>query len=196
MLELVMVRHGETDSNKKGTYLGWTDVELNDKGLEQAHMVSEKLREHKFDLILSSPLKRVTTTADIINRYHNLEIVKEDNLKERNFGSWDDLTYDEITEKYPIESEAWAKDWINYVVPGGESSTQAYKRKVDFIEQLIQEKNEGSILLVTHLGCIRKITAHLLGMGIEGSWRFRVDNCSITKIIITEKYPVLTLLNG
>jgi alpha-ribazole phosphatase len=196
MLELIFVRHGETDSNKKGTYLGWTDVELNATGLLQAKMVSEKLKDAKFDYILSSPLKRVKATAEIINKYHNHEIIYEDRLKERNFGLWDDLTYNEITEEYPEECALWAKDWTNYIVPGGESSTQAYRRKVDFIDKLISEKSEGTILIVTHLGCIRKITAHLLGMGIEGSWRFRVDNCSITKIIVTEKYPVLTLLNG
>jgi alpha-ribazole phosphatase len=180
----------------KGTYLGWTDVELNETGIKQAQMVSDKLKDTKFDYIISSPLKRAKTTAEIINKHHNLRINYEDGLKERNFGLWDDLTYKEITERFPEESELWAKDWSNYSAPGGESSVQAHKRKTDFIDNLISEKDEGVILIVTHLGCIRKITAHLLGMGIEGSWRFRVDNCSITKIKITDKYPVLTLLNG
>lgn len=196
MLELVLVRHGETDSNIKGTYLGWTDVELNETGLKQAEVVSEKLKSTKFDYIISSPLKRAKKTAEIINKYHNQEIIYNDSLKERNFGLWDDLTYKEITEKYPVECELWAKDWSNYSAPEGESSVEAHKRKIDFIDKLILDKEEGVILIVTHLGCIRKIVAHLLGMGIEGSWRFRVDNCSITKISITEKYPVLTMLNG
>jgi alpha-ribazole phosphatase len=196
MLELIIVRHGETDSNIKGTYLGWTDVELNDTGLKQAEAVSEKLKSTKFDFIVSSPLKRAKTTAEIINKSHKQEIVYNDSLKERNFGLWDDLTYKEIIEKYPEESEEWAKNWSNYAPPEGESAVEVYEKLMDFIDKLIIEKQEGTILIVTHLGCIRKLIGHLLGMGIDGSWRFRVDNCSITKIMITEKYPVLTLLNG
>ena len=196
MLELIIVRHGETDSNIKGTYLGWTDVELNETGLKQAEVVSEKLKSTKFDFILSSPLKRAKSTAQIINKQHNHKIIYKDSLKERNFGLWDDLTYKEITEKFPVECEAWAKEWSNYSPPEGESAIEVYKNLTGFINKLILDKEQGVILIVTHLGCIRKLISHLLGMGIEGSWRFRVDNCSITKIMITEKYPVLTLLNG
>lgn len=196
MLELVLVRHGETDSNVKGTYLGWTDVELNEKGIKQAELAAEKLKGVKFDYIITSPLKRAVKTAEIINKNHSREIKYEESLKERNFGLWDDLTYQEITERFPAEAALWAKDWINYPIPGGESSIDAYRREVQFIDQLVKDKTEGVILIVTHLGCIRKMVAHLLNMGLEGSWRFRVDNCSVSRIVITEKYPVLTLLNG
>ena len=196
MLELILVRHGETDSNKKGTYLGWTDIELNELGLQQANCVRDKLRGTAVNAIISSPLIRAKRTAEIINETFKLHISYADELKERNFGLWDDLTYQEIVEKYPQEQALWSKDWINYSVPEGESSMEAYLRIAGYIDGLVTEKTDGVVLIVTHLGCIRKITAHLLNMGLEGSWRFRVDNCSVTRIQITEKYPVLTLLNG
>lgn len=197
MLELILVRHGETDSNVKGTYLGWTDMELNEKGIKQAKMAKEKLKDTKIDAVFCSPLKRAKRTADIINENFGLDIIPCEGLKERNFGTWDDLTFKEISQKYPEECELYLKDWINYCIKDGESAMQAYQRIVRFIKDLIDRYNNDVILIVTHLGCIRNILTYTLGMGIEGSWHFRVDNAGITRIQINdEKYAYLSQLNG
>ncbi|MCX7708635.1 MAG: alpha-ribazole phosphatase [Clostridia bacterium] len=197
MLQLILVRHGETDSNKNRTYLGWTDVALNDDGIRQAYEAKRKLVGIKVDAIYASPLKRAYHTAEIINEAFQLEIQLEDNLKERNFGVWDNLTLDEIKAKYQQEYDLYVQDWINYCVTDGESSIQAYNRVTSFTDQLVKRNKEGTILLVTHLGCIRKIIASMLGMTIEDSWRFKLDNGSITRLEVNDEgYAYLSLLNG
>lgn len=197
MLELILVRHGETDSNKRGTYLGWTDIPLNETGIDQARLAAEKLKDIHIDRIYTSPLQRAMKTAQLINEYHHLPLETVEELKERNFGAWDDLTHKDILCRYPAEYQAWTKDWINYCMEGGESSIQAYHRITHFMDNLVQSQQTGTILIVTHLGCIRKIIAHLLGMGIEGSWRFKLDNATVTKVMINdEKYAYLTMLNA
>jgi alpha-ribazole phosphatase len=197
MLELILVRHGETDSNKKGTYLGWTDVELNEEGVRQAYQVKEKLSRDKIDAIYSSPLKRAKKTAEVINENFNMDIIFSDDLKERNFGLWDDLTFKEITKKYPEDYEMWKNDSLNYCISGGESSIQAYNRIIGFIDKIVKGSSDGTFLIVTHLGSVRKIISYLLGMTIEDSWRFRVDNCTVTRIIVNdEKYSYMTQLNA
>ena len=195
-MQLIFVRHGETDSNKKGTYLGWTDVELNEEGIRQAQCVNAKLTGIKIDAIYSSPLKRVRETADIINDHYDLDIIYENALMERNFGIWDDLTFKEITEGFKEEYDLWVKDWVNYCIKDGESASQVYGRLSAFLQNLIDSKKEGTYLIVTHLGCIRMAVAYLLGLQIEDSWRFKVDNCCVTKIEISDGYGVLTQLNG
>jgi len=76
----------------------------------------------------------------------------------------------------------------------GESSIQTYNRNAEFVEKLLL-KNEGTYLIVAHLGTIRNIVAYLLELTIEGTWRFRVENGSITRIVINnEKYAYLTQL--
>ncbi|RCX17559.1 alpha-ribazole phosphatase [Anaerobacterium chartisolvens] len=196
MLELILVRHGETDSNKKGTYLGWTDVELNERGLRQARGARDRLKGTRVDGIYCSPLKRASKTAEIINENFNVALKPSDALKERNFGIWDDLTYNEIISGFPEQHALWVEDHINYCVEGGESTIQAYRRITEFIDQLLCH-SQGTFIIVTHMGCVRKIISYLLGMKIEDSWRFSVDNCGISKIIINdEKYAYLTLLNG
>jgi len=196
MVQLILVRHGETESSRMGTYCGWTDVGLNDEGIKQAYRVQEKLGYLKIDAFFSSPLKRALQTASIINECFNMEITCCDSLKERSFGVWEDLSYRHISEKFPEELELWQKDWVNYCMKDGESAIDAHNRTVGFINNLIDNNDNGTFLIVTHLGCIRSIAAHLLGMGIEGQWRFRVDNGSITRIEINdEKFAYLTALN-
>ena len=196
MLELILIRHGETDSNIRQTYLGWTDKELNEKGLQQVHHLRDRLKETKINGIYSSPLKRAMQTAEIINENFNLDIICSEGLKERNFGIWDDITYKELTERYPAEYNEWVNDWIKYRIKDGESAIEAYNRPAMFIDELLTSHTEGVFVIVTHLGTIRFILAHLLELGIESSWRFRVGNASTTRVEIKDGFSVLTMLNG
>lgn len=196
MLELILVRHGETDSNIRGTYCGWTDSELNEKGRSQARRAARKLKNIKPDFIYSSPLKRAFCTAEIINRNFSKEIICLDSLKEHNFGDWEDMTHAEILEKYPYESSEWQKDWINYNMKGGESAIEVFGRIATFLVNLLDKHKNSTILIVTHSGCIGYILAYLLDMPIEGIWRFAVKNGGITIISINdEKYAYLKALN-
>jgi len=106
MTELILVRHGETESNVNGTYTGWTDIGLNDKGIMQAFAAREKLSATHLDAVYSSTLKRASKTAEIINEVHNIDICYTDNLNERNFGCWEEMTNSEVTQRYPKEYAA------------------------------------------------------------------------------------------
>lgn len=187
MLELILVRHGETDSNVRGTYCGWTDPELNKKGKNQARRAARKLKEIKPDFIYSSPLKRAFHTAEIINRNYGKDIIRSENLKEHNFGIWEDLTHAEIIEKYPDESSLWQKDWANYRIKDGESAIEGYARVVTFLEELLERHKSGTVMIVTHSGCIRYILAHLLEMTFEGIWRFSVENGGIAIAVVNKE---------
>ncbi len=195
MLEIILVRHGETDSNIRGTYCGWTDRELNERGKAQAKRAAEILKADKLDAIYASPLKRAYGTASIINQAHNIDIIVDERLKEQNFGEWEDLTYAEIVGKYPEECVKWRSDWMNYCIKGGENPAQVYGRISDFIDTAAGAYKSGTILVVTHLGCIRMILAHMLGMSMEGFWRFRVDNSGISRLAVNDGYAYLKALN-
>ncbi len=195
MLEIVLVRHGETDSNIRGTYCGWTDAELNNKGIDQARRASDILNTEKFDAVYSSPLKRAYSTCSIICEAHTIGIITDDRIKEQNFGDWEDLTYGEINEKYPEDCISWQNDWMNYCINAGESPVQVYKRVSEFIDTITGSYKNEKVMIVTHLGCIRMILAYLLGMNIEGSWRFRADNGSVSRLVINDGFAYLNALN-
>lgn len=196
MLELILVRHGETESNARGTYLGWTDVELNENGIQQAQEAAEKLKDEQIGAVYSSSLKRAYNSSFIINRYHSLNICTMEGLKERNFGRWDDLLYDEIKERFEDEHDEWIKDWINFRILDGESGADMYERVGCSLDRIIQSHIQGKILIVTHSGCIKMGIAHLLGLGIEGMWKFAVNHGSISRVQLHEGYNVLMQLNA
>ncbi|MCX7747639.1 MAG: alpha-ribazole phosphatase [Clostridia bacterium] len=196
MKEFIFIRHGETESNKKGTYLGSTDIELNEEGLRQAAIVANKLSGEQVEKIFSSPLKRAFRTAEIINQVFGLDIICSEALSERNFGVWDNLTYEEIQIKFPIEHSLWVKDWINYAPLHGESAVMSYERARSFVLELKQMEGEGKYIIVSHSGAIRNMLVVLLDLKLEDVWRFKIQNGGITRVQLDQNYAVLHLLNG
>ncbi len=195
MLELTIVRHGETEGNKKQLYQGWTDVPLNEKGIWQAERLALRLRNHEFDRIFSSPLSRTLETAFIINKYHGLDIQNVEHIKEIHFGEWENMSRRQIEELYPNHLQEWRKDWRNFVIPGGESLEAAYNRITSWLDRLLKENSRGNFLISAHAGAIRVMVSWLVGRGVEGHWNYMLDNCSVTNIRVFDGFPVMTLFN-
>lgn len=195
MPELILVRHGEAVCGGGG-YYGWTDAGLSGAGIAQAQGAAARLSGEAVTSVFSSPLVRALDTADIIAERLGLEAVPEEALKERNFGVWEGLSYDEIKRAYPGECEKWDADIYNYEIKNGESASRAYDRVARFIDALAEAGGGGKYVLVTHLGPIRVILAHLLGLGQEGIWRFRADCGSVSRLSVDERgYAFLTAFN-
>ncbi|QZY57373.1 alpha-ribazole phosphatase [Crassaminicella profunda] len=194
-MKLIFVRHGETIHNHKGLYCGWNDLDLTEKGMMQAKKVCEKLKEENLNLIITSDLNRTIKTAEIINVDHHINIILEKNLREMNFGLWEGLSYKEIKEKYVKELNGWESDWIDYILPSGESVRQMYERVTAVMDKIIHQYKNENILIVSHAGCIRAILAYLIGNGIDDYWKYKVENCGITTIEMVDDFPVLNGLN-
>ncbi|WZL71785.1 alpha-ribazole phosphatase [Clostridiaceae bacterium 35-E11] len=195
MLRIILVRHGETESNQAGVYCGWHNSQLTEKGLRQAYTVSEKLKQEKIDHIISSDLDRTLKTAEIINDYHHVQITVEKNFREMHFGLWEGLNYKEISQNYKMALKDWEKDWIDFKVPEGESLRQMYERVTKGVDKIIEMHKEGNFLVVSHSGCIRAMVAYLIGRGIEDYWKYKIDNCGITTIEILDGFFILTGMN-
>ena len=79
-MRIYLIRHGETDQNKVKCLQGRTDIELNEYGRELAYKTAEGLKEIKFDMIFTSPLKRARETAEIIRGNRNIPILIEERI--------------------------------------------------------------------------------------------------------------------
>lgn len=188
---IYLVRHGETDA-KKGIYYGSTDYQLSEKGKRQIKDIADYFYDKKIDAIYSSPLKRAAETSQILNRYINKPLIYEPLLKEREFGIFENLSYDEIQKKFPNDHEKWQSDWFEFKVPGGESTRDCHERIKSFLDNIKDIK--GNIVLVSHLGCIRSLLIELLKLKEKNMWRFRIENGRIAKIIINDEgYAYLDL---
>lgn len=86
-MSLILIRHGESEANKRGQNQGrndgWANTSLSEKGKEQARQVSERLKTEKIDHIFASDLKRAKETAEAINKFHKKKIIFDSRLREK-----------------------------------------------------------------------------------------------------------------
>lgn len=169
-MKLLFIRHGETDFNKRehGTpniqdiiATGQRiDNPLNETGKEQAKKAAAQLPEN-VDLIFSSPLKRASQTAEIINKRFNLLIEYRDDLKERDYGSLSGKTWGEMAKESGIPSLYEVDKLLEYDYRpyGGESVDEVKSRLLNFIKELKEKYDDKTIVIITHGGLIRVMHA-------------------------------------
>lgn len=175
-MNLYLVRHGETESNVKGKYLGSFEAELSENGIIEIKKARNFIKHVCFDKIFSSEKKRALDSTKILV---DKKIIIDHRINERDFGIFDNKTYNEIRDKYPLEQVLWEENWIDYKIPDGESVREVYNRVVDFLRMLEKESYENC-LVVTHGGIIRLIYCYILGGDLNRFWKFASKNGSIS----------------
>lgn len=175
-MKLIFVRHGQTDCNKNGIKQGQEiDVFMNAEGIKQVEEVTGKLPTN-IDFIVSSPLKRASQTAEIINKRLNKNIQFNDDIKELRYGSLAGKTWPEI-EIITGDKDAHEKDdnvTFDYSKYGGEKADSFKKRVTKFIEELKLQYPDKTILVTTHGGVVDAM--HILFPQKE---KAATDNASI-----------------
>ncbi len=143
VIQLTLVRHGETDWNIDRRLQGWSDIGLNRTGREQAARLGEMLRGEGFDSVLSSDLSRAVDTA----RIAGFEPEPTRDLREMDFGDlegirWDDLEADVREALVAFEG---------FRAPHGES-TRTFAARVS---RALDRLAAGHHLIVAHGGVLR-----------------------------------------
>ncbi len=126
--KLVLIRHGESQWNKENRFTGWVDVDLSEKGLEEAKLAGKLLRDEgfSFDVAHTSILKRAIRTLWIVqNEMDNLwlPVHKSWRLNERHYGSLQGLNKLETAEKY------------------GEAQVNIWRRSYDTLPPLLNDQD-------------------------------------------------------
>ena len=150
MTDLILIRHGETAWNRERRMQGQTDTPLSDTGRAQAQAVGERLARYPFAALYSSDLSRAWDTATAIARASGHEIRREPALRERTFGVFEGLTYDEMAQRYPDEHARFSGRDPDYAVPGGESPRQFFDRSLACLENIAAAHAGASVVVVTH----------------------------------------------
>lgn len=180
-MEILVTRHGQTDWNIEKRIQGRTDIELNNKGIEQAYQTRENLKNEKIDLIICSPLKRAKQTADIINIDRNIPIFYDERLLEICYGEnegrlHNDFDYDgfwNIINTHEYKDAENVNDFI--------------KRVYNFLEDIKKYKEEN-ILIVTHNGVCRAINTYFNGIPKDNNIiNLGIENCEVVSYKIFKK---------
>lgn len=174
-MRIIFVRHGETDENAAGAYLGHYDAPLNEHGRQQIYHLSKKLNgefQEEISSLYSSDLSRAQETAQIIGSSLKLIHAPIFALRELNFGDWECLTYELIkAQDLPLLS-SWIENPFEVAPPRGETLTQLGTRFDAWFEQiLLQTKQDEAIIIVSHGGPIRWFCCKWLEVDTKKYWQ-------------------------
>ncbi|MBL7056480.1 2,3-diphosphoglycerate-dependent phosphoglycerate mutase [Candidatus Woesearchaeota archaeon] len=116
MIKLVLLRHGESTWNQENRFTGWTDVDLTEKGIEEAKEAGKILKKesYDFDIVFTSVLVRATKTTDLVLKEMNITppIKKSWRLNERHYGALQGLNKSEMASKYGEEQvHIWRRSY-------------------------------------------------------------------------------------
>ncbi len=195
-MEIVFLRHGQTDLNKTNKIQGALfDHDLDEQGREYAEKAAANFDPSGFDVVFSSPMKRALTTAKIFTR-NRKDIILDDRLIEFNFGEWDGQYLSDMRKQYPDAFDPWGKAAANYVqyAPSGETFTELDRRCGSFLADLQKQYPEQKILVVCHGTLIRMMLAHYFAEGDINSFE-TMDNCALAKISYRQGIPRINYYN-
>ncbi|MBY5024827.1 histidine phosphatase family protein [Streptococcus suis] len=159
-MKIYLMRHGETDLNKKRCFYGNLDVSINQRGREQAQILHTLMHDIPIDKVYVSSLRRSLETAQLV--FPASIPIPLKNLDEKGFGLWEGLTADQIQEQFPMEWEAWLAEPFTYKPPEAEAFGDFQNRVWTEIDRIIKDYPNQSLALVAHLGVLRLIYQRLV----------------------------------
>ena len=184
-----LIRHGETAWNRESRFQGQADPPLNDAGRAQARAVAKRLAGVSFAAAYASDLRRVTETAAAVARGRELRVTELAELREKRFGEWEGLTYQEAEARDPARYRrifrAPAYDGAT-APPGGESDLQMLRRVSEAAGRLRDAHGgrDQNVLIVGHGGSLCALIVSLLGLPGRAIWRFRLSNCGLSQVTV------------
>ncbi len=197
-MDLLLVRHGESEGNRRGFVQGWQDTVLTPLGQRQAAQVAQRIVEYlPLDAIYASPLKRAWRTAEVIASVAQMTVIADTNLREMHFGEVEGMTHIEWHKRYPQLLPRWAdRDDLDFGWPGGESRRQFAQRVYGAITEIIEAHPQANrVLVVCHGGVISTYLSVLL-QGSATMWRdYQVNNCTISQVRFGDGKPQLLRFN-
>lgn len=170
MKEIWLVRHGETAWSLSGAHTGSSDIELTERGRQQATAIGDALRGHQFELVLTSPLIRARETCRLAG-FEQAALI-DPNLVEWQYGDFEGRTTNEIRENYP----GWSI-WNDGVV-NGESIDEVARRA----EAVIQRSTtvEGDVVLFAHGHLLRILASRWLELPPRDGRLFALNTATIS----------------
>ena len=193
---VIFVRHGQPDFPYDRLYCDEReDPVLTEEGKRQANEAAELLKAESVDAIYVSPLQRALMTAQPIIDALNVPFHVDAQLKERPFGAWDGMYFDDIQRDFPDEFKAWKRDPVGFVPEGGESIQDHRVRITSAVQQIVASHPGGMVVVVMHVGPIRMCVTDALQMPLLAYRQLTIDYGSLTRIDYGKRQNNLIYLN-
>jgi len=182
MLQVYLVRHGETVWNAARRIQGQSDSPLTEKGEQQAQQVGERVKSPGITHVIASDLGRTRRTAEIIADACGCTVTLDARLRELNMGCLEQRPLDGLTE----EEEHWRKTLVDGTtagrIPGGESMAEMATRMHEALNALLELPAGSRPLIVSHGMALGVLVSTILGLPAHAERRLRLRNCSISRV--------------
>lgn len=192
----LLIRHGETDYNKKMHLPGrLPGVHLNKKGSAQAQVLADKLGKVPIKAIYSSPLERALETAQPLASQLKLNVIPMAGLLETDCGEWQGQSVKKLRRHKIWKSVQQHPSLFHF--PGGEAIIESQHRTVQVLEELRREFSEQDLVACfSHADPIKEAISFYLGLPLDNFQRLSIDLGSITVLQVTENGSRLLMLNN
>ncbi len=190
--KVILIRHGETEWSYQKRYCGFTDIELNEKGRQQARRLLKRLSKEKIHKVYSSDMKRTVQFAKIV--FKDLPVEELLDLREMNFGIFEGLTYQDIMEKYPRVYGEWLGSSLD-IITQGEGLKILARRVRKALRRILSQNSNKTVAVFTHGGPIRVILCDILRLDLKEIWQIELGLASISIIEFVKGRGRVHLLN-
>lgn len=177
-LQVVLIRHGETDYNAEKRLQGNMQIPLNDLGRQQAHALAAYLVAWPIARLYASDLSRAWETACIVGGALGVKPQPDERWREINAGRFEGNTWAEIEQQFPDEIAQYRQLGEDFQMPDGESWNQVGARAYAALHDL-SNSPEGMVGVVTHGGTLRRVLMRVFPDQPEMR-HVRFDNTSLT----------------
>ncbi len=182
MTRICLVRHGETEWNAERRIQGQIDIALNETGLQQAAAAGRWLSAAGIAALYSSDLQRAWRTAELIGSQIGLTPLPVPEMRERRYGVFEGLTYDEARERHPAGYAAFEGRNADYAFENGESLGEMYERVTGKLKEIAAGHPGQVIAIVLHGGVLDIINRFVRGNSLETPRDFLIPNAGINWI--------------
>jgi probable phosphoglycerate mutase len=177
------IRHGETAWNVDTRIQGQLDVALNDHGRWQAERVADALAAERLDAVYTSDLQRARATALPIAARQALEPILDAGLRERAFGVFEGVTWNEVASRHPAEAERWRRRDPDFGPAGGERLADFYGRAVAAAARIALAHRGQAIAIVAHGGVLDCLYRAATGQALTAPRTWLLGNAGINRLL-------------
>ncbi|MFM2747731.1 histidine phosphatase family protein [Klebsiella variicola] len=180
MMQVILVRHAETEWNIKGIIQGQSDSALTPRGERQtsALLAAFAVNDYRVDCVYTSPLGRAWQMGQRLADHFRCPLIAEPALKEQAFGQFEGMLTSQLMQQRPHDAHALFTHDAEYCPPEGESLAQATRRVTSFIHNLQETAEHQRICIVTHGQVSQGVLAVLKEGTIDNFSRYSHPNAS------------------
>ena len=164
MTTIYLVRHGEAEGNLYRRIHGWYDALITENGFAQIRCLEERFRDIPVDVVWSSDLYRTKTTARAVYVPKGLTLHTDPELRELNFGTWEDRPWGEVYQHEGEEIARFNASDPSWRAPGGENLAEVGARLQRAVTRIAEENPNKTVAIFSHGTAIRQFLANVHGL--------------------------------